>query len=52
MNINPNNYIKCAMDDCANITDLVVCDDCADEYSYEYELWRESELLDIEARLS
>ena len=43
-----NSLAKCEGVDCANLTDIVLCDDCTEEYLYDYELAREDR---AEARL-
>lgn len=49
MNNTPNKLAKCEGVDCANLTDIVLCDDCTDKYLYDYELARDDR---YEARLS
>jgi hypothetical protein len=49
MNNTHNPMSKCEGVDCTNLTDIVLCDDCTEEYLYHYELAREDR---HEARLS
>ena len=48
MNNTHNPIIKCEGSDCTNLTDIVLCDTCTEEYLYDYELYRDDR---AEARL-
>ena len=48
MNNTHNPIAKCEGADCTNLTDIVLCDNCTEDYLYDYELAREDR---AEARL-
>jgi hypothetical protein len=48
MNNTHNSLAKCEGADCTNLTDIVLCDTCTEDYLYDYELAREDR---AEARL-
>ena len=44
----PNQLAKCEGAECTNLTDIVLCDTCTEDYLYDYELDRDDR---AEARL-